>query len=429
MWTLPSADRDTHRVERFSRHMAGGRRRVLIGHKKAVDALAWNYTGTRLASGSRDQTIRVWHIDTKKEIGIAANAPAGTHNNSDYVELKGHSDDVCRMSWCPMAGHADLIASCSMDKSVKLWDTKPGANPALLFSLATLGVNLHLKWSPCGRWLILLNQQNLVSLIAFDPLTRKLQVTKSMGFNLDVNDVEWSRDSERVMLGHMTGSVEVLAVPALTKLSTIPAHPTTIFALQLDPKGKYLATGAADSLVHLWDSEELVCLRSFPRLDDSIRTLSFSHDSQLIAYGGKDCKIEIADVESGARVHMINIQDETLSVAFHPSSLLLAYSTVDKVRGGGDVQLINCIPLPVQPSASSSSAAAAAATPSQHAKSSGTAGSVKVEKSDSRSASSSSQTGGVGRSAGNASATTAGNSSARSDRRSAVTAGLNAMTD
>nr|GMD98808.1 THO complex subunit 3 [Ipomoea batatas] len=33
------------------------------GHKKKVHSVAWNCTGTKLASGSVDQTARIWHIE------------------------------------------------------------------------------------------------------------------------------------------------------------------------------------------------------------------------------------------------------------------------------------------------------------------------------------------------------------------------------
>ena len=58
MWSLPGADRSRERVDRASRSWSHGRRRALSGHKKSVDSLSWNCSGTRLASSSRDFTVR-----------------------------------------------------------------------------------------------------------------------------------------------------------------------------------------------------------------------------------------------------------------------------------------------------------------------------------------------------------------------------------
>ncbi|XP_070674751.1 THO complex subunit 3 [Malus domestica] len=78
------------------------------GHKKKVHSVAWNCTGTKLASGSVDQTARVLHIE-----------PHG-HGEAKDIELKGHTDSVDQLCWDPK--HADLIATASGDKTVRLWE-------------------------------------------------------------------------------------------------------------------------------------------------------------------------------------------------------------------------------------------------------------------------------------------------------------------
>ena len=345
MWSLPSADRDADRVSRAARLFSSAKRRALVAHKKPVDCLAWSVPGTRLASASRDASIRIWSFDARRDIGGGAGAQQQQHQQQqqhhpqqfESIELKGHTDDVARVSWHPQ--QHELLASCSQDKTVKLWDTRGSGR--LLYSMHTLGPNLHLKWSPCGRFLLLLNSNNLVSLIAWDPATHKLSVIKSFGFTLDINDMEWAAGSERAVLGHQNGSLEVVSVPGLTKVASIPAHGSTVFALAMDPRGKLLATGAADSLVHLWSVEDMVCVRSLGRLDDSIRTLSFNADSSLLAYGGKDLKMELADVASGARVALWETSDEVLSIAFHPTLPgLLAFATGDKTRNIGEIHIV-----------------------------------------------------------------------------------------
>ncbi|VFQ90460.1 unnamed protein product [Cuscuta campestris] len=80
------------------------------GHKKKVHSVAWNCIGTKLASGSVDQTARIWHID-----------PHG-HAKAKDIELKGHTDSVDQLCWDPK--HADLIATASLDKTVRLWDAR-----------------------------------------------------------------------------------------------------------------------------------------------------------------------------------------------------------------------------------------------------------------------------------------------------------------
>lgn len=76
------------------------------GHKDSVRTVAWNITGTRLASGSSDKTIRVWNPEK----------PAARYS----IELKGHSQPVDQLCWDPT--NPDQLASASLDKTVRFWD-------------------------------------------------------------------------------------------------------------------------------------------------------------------------------------------------------------------------------------------------------------------------------------------------------------------
>jgi THO complex subunit 3 len=79
---------------------------VLSGHKDSVRTVAWNLTGTRLASGSNDKTIRVWNPD-KPEVRYS-------------TQLKGHSHFIDQVCWDPK--NPDVLASASYDKTVRFWD-------------------------------------------------------------------------------------------------------------------------------------------------------------------------------------------------------------------------------------------------------------------------------------------------------------------
>jgi len=45
----------------------------------------------------------------------------------------------------------------------------------------------------------------------------------------------------------------------------LSAHPANCICIEFDLTGKYFATGSADALVSLWDTSELVCLRTLSR--------------------------------------------------------------------------------------------------------------------------------------------------------------------
>jgi ribosome assembly protein 4 len=83
----------------------------LKGHKKWITGLAWepmntNYGCTRLASSSKDNTIRIW--DTLK--------------GQCLFTLSGHTNAVKAIKW----GGAGMLYSASQDRTVKVWDPATG---------------------------------------------------------------------------------------------------------------------------------------------------------------------------------------------------------------------------------------------------------------------------------------------------------------
>ena len=77
--------------------------RTLRGHTADVTSVAWSPDGSTLASGSGDGTVRLWNPD----------------NGINFAVLRGHTEQV----WC-VAWHPDgrILASGSRDKTIRLWN-------------------------------------------------------------------------------------------------------------------------------------------------------------------------------------------------------------------------------------------------------------------------------------------------------------------
>ncbi|MDZ8050142.1 MAG: protein kinase domain-containing protein [Aulosira sp. ZfuVER01] len=75
---------------------------TLLGHSWSVVAVTFTADGTMLISASRDRTVKLWKVSTAEEIAT----------------LSGHADSVSTIAVNP---DAQLIASGSRDKTIKLW--------------------------------------------------------------------------------------------------------------------------------------------------------------------------------------------------------------------------------------------------------------------------------------------------------------------
>ena len=75
-------------------------------HENTVNSVAFSGDGFTLASGSSDQTIRLWDAATGKE----------------KAKLEAHTSDVYSVAFSP---DGTTLASGSKDKTIRLWDVRP----------------------------------------------------------------------------------------------------------------------------------------------------------------------------------------------------------------------------------------------------------------------------------------------------------------
>ena len=168
----------------------GDWRGEVAGHTKNVSSLAFKPNSYLLASGSQDNTVRIWDV--------------GDNTNLRHVRtLRGHTDGVKSVAWSP---DGRTLASASKDGTVRLWNPNNGINFAVLRG-HTRSVE-GLAWSPDGR---------ILASTSWDKTIRL-----------------WDPDTH-------------------TTLRVLRKHLDGVFELAFHPDGQTLASGSKDGSIHLWN--------------------------------------------------------------------------------------------------------------------------------------------------------------------------------
>lgn len=56
----------------------------------------------------------------------------------------------------------------------------------------------------------------------------------------------------------------------------LSGHTSSCLVVEMQPPGRYLATGGSDSIVALWDTTDWICHRTLTRLSGPVRSISKS---------------------------------------------------------------------------------------------------------------------------------------------------------
>ncbi|KAG4305146.1 hypothetical protein PORY_001316 [Pneumocystis oryctolagi] len=270
------------------------RTRTIRGHNDIVKTLGWNCSGSRIASGSADHTLRIWNPD-KLELRYS-------------TELKGHTSSVDYLSWDPT--HSDRLASVGKDKIIRIWDYREAKH---ITEIPTNGENITVSWSPDGKYIASGSKDDVITFVD----VKEKKIINTIKQPMETNEISWSNSGDFFALATGHGTVNLIEWPSLKHVYTIDAHTSNCFCLEFDPKGRYLAVGGSDALVSLWDLEEFICVQTFSKLDWPVRTLGFSHDGQYIASASEENAIDISHVETGEHIYKISANAAN-KVCWHP---------------------------------------------------------------------------------------------------------------
>ncbi len=242
--------------------------RVLKGHTNVIHSFAFAVPpGGRLllASGSFDNTARIWDVATGECRGV----------------LEGHTNSVYGVAFAP---DASRLATASYDKTARIWSVADGK------CLQTLqGHTIEVRsvaWSPDGQLLATGSFDRSIKFWSPDgTLSRNIE-------NLDneITSVMFTADSRELLYtwggGKERRGSAVLRVSSGQERLRFTKHDNSVFSGAISPDGTVAATAGGNSNeIYLWKLTDASFLHRLAGKGKRVFSAGWSPDGKSIAWG------------------------------------------------------------------------------------------------------------------------------------------------
>ncbi|CEH14702.1 Notchless-like WD40 repeat-containing protein [Ceraceosorus bombacis] len=337
-------------AERRLARASGPKGRAFKGHTKWITSLAWepihrNTTSPRLASSSKDGTVRVWNVS----------------NRTLCFALGGHSASVNVVRW----GGEGALYTASSDRTVKVWNDQTGqlirtlndhahwVNTLALSTDHTLRTGpfdhtgSFAKPSPSAVQAAQTRLKEQRARSAADivgatgagqctELDLAAQASAQTRYDASTSNNKFERaisgsDDHTLFLWppQISGDVSLGAEGGATPkrpLSRFTGHQKTVNHVAFSPDARLIASASFDNSIKVWDGKTGKFVATLRGHVSSVYRIAWSADSRILVSASKDSTLKLWDLKTfKIRVDLPGHEDEVYCVDF----------AADKVVSGG----------------------------------------------------------------------------------------------
>ncbi len=250
---------------------------TLLGHTNSVMAASWSPDGSRVLTGSADQTARIWNPE----------------NVEPTATLPGHTGRVLA-AWSP---DGSRVLTASADKTVRIWDVENGETIVTL--VEHTNAVMVASWSPDGSRVLTGSVDQTARI--WDVETGETIVTL-VGHTSWVIAASWSPDGSRVLTASLDQTARIWDVETGETIATLAGHTGEVLAASWSPDGSRVLTASWDETARIWNPETGETIATLVGHTDLLQAASWSPDGSRVLTASWDETARIWDVETGETI-------------------------------------------------------------------------------------------------------------------------------
>ena len=281
--------------------------RVLEGHDRWVLSLAISPDSRRLASGSDDQTLRVWDLDGDDP------KPTTLRRFDSAVTALAFSNDGKR------------IAVGTWDGELMLCDSRTGkVIRELTGHKETINTSV---FDPSGKYLASGSSDD--TLIVWDATTGEDLLTLHQGNEYDVTTAAFSPDGERIVTGDGENELKVWDASTGDEIETLTGHEEPVTCAAFLPDGR-LVSGSWDDTIRIWNGDKTISLRGHT---GDVTALAIDSKGKCIVSASEDKTLRIWDPEAGKLLEVLRGHTESVRcLAVSPDDTFIVSGSKETIR-------------------------------------------------------------------------------------------------
>lgn len=264
--------------------------RTFNEHSGSIYALCISSDGQTLISGSRDTTIKIWHLHTIDTYqSNSTNRLIGDGLIDTFI---GHSDSINSIAITP---NGKIIASGSEDNTIRLWDLNTGECLATLdgheAGVRTIAI------SPDGQLLVSGSADKTIKLWQLPSMKNEPicpdPIYSLTGHSDDVKCLAISQDGQILVSGSQDKTIKLWNLDTGELKTTLVEHWREVNHLVISPDGRNLISCSGDETIQVWNLETLKLFHSFVGHQGAVAVVAISPEGQPLVSSSWDHTIRV----------------------------------------------------------------------------------------------------------------------------------------